>query len=445
MHDIQPAPPEPAARSSAPIPTATQVTKHEDELVPHPPRLAARAAIPAEVPRPAPEGAHVPTVAAVPALDSGAYQDILRALADNKRLAEWFTETVVGEVDRRAAEREVRRERQHTKVLAVLGLIGIAGFTGFTRSSVDTQVDTALASFVTGVLPEKIQTVVNTETDNTRAGIDESINGIRSEFRSAYSLVRLFNLVSMQGDTVEFTDDHRDNIMALMREIERTGAHRDRLEFPTFLEKTIDPFVSAELDERVDEIVDLFPLETRMTPGIVFTLVLHYGARLAGNVRFEGENLDRLQRRFELFEQAAHTFHIDELALPYRLLVEFERAGLQRSTRADAFLAAVGGLSEPRQIARVVRELGQLTHFAFRRFRETEQSHELARLSTGFLATYGAEVGEWLARPGVGQQFVELSRQFTPDDESELLLTLAAALDASGVPVDPIVEILDKE
>jgi hypothetical protein len=361
-------------------------------LVPQPPRLAVRAAKPSQAPPHAP----------IPNLDSGAYQEILTALADNKRLSEWFTATVVDEVDKRAVEREARRERHRAQIIAVLGLIGVAGATGLIRSSIDAQVDEQQAAFVRDILPDKIQTTVD---DRTADALEAEVGALRTQIRSEADFQQFSYLaVMLQGEQDGFSDDHRDKMMDLLGKISSTGVQRDRPEFPALLEKTIDIFASADLQDRVDKLVDLFPHETEMTRGIVFTLVSEYGSRLAArSALFASDSVADLERRFAQFEASAKSFHIEEQSLPYRMMIEFHRAGRMRSPATVALWSQAAELESPKAVAEVLLELVMLTDSANYRRRRNAESLALEELSKGLLDASPDSIVELLDLPGVAE------------------------------------------
>lgn len=340
-------------------------------------------------------------------------EGILRELAERKRLAEWFTASVTDEVDRRAIDREGRRERQQTKIFTILGLIGVAGATGFIRASISSEVQAQEEKFARETLPDKIRSEL-------QSSLDESTSELRDQIRTEADYQQFAYLVVMLQNEKGFTDDHRDNIMKLLRSISAAGTQAGRPEFPALLEKTIDPFASSGNDERVDEVVELFPLETRNTKGIVITLATHYGRRLAGHVLGPGPEHDSLETRFVTFEKAAKSFHVEEASLPYRILVESKEATDAAKDRTGLLIEEARGLRPTSSSAEVLLELIMVAdpnHY-WDRVTPTAEASELARASKHVLDEYEMTLAGFLQSPEVVDAMLKRAQRTRPISET---------------------------
>ncbi len=348
---------------------------------------------------------------------------VLREIASDKRVADWLTAAIADQADVRILERESRRHRQTLLVMSVIGLVGVGGLSALTSQLVGTAVQaaeervnehvdagiTASLATIEARLPEQFRTIVDTANDKLRS----SMRRTAQYQRLAYLLVLLDN--AEDG----FTDDHRDAILGILRELEADPEVRRDPDFAAFLEKIIDPFHSAGLDAHIDEITDMFLDECLHSRGIVITLVEHYGLRLAGQFAEAKTWLQTPVDRFERFEAAARGFHLDGDALLLRVLVEQRRGGLEVSKGQRSRVQAAGAFRDAGDAADFIMGLAKFHRWSdLTRAINAAQVQEAAR---SVVEQYAAEINLLLDRGDVQEALAKRIARYESSESGGLL------------------------
>lgn len=250
-------------------------------------------------------------------------------------LLDYVTLRAAEAADRRIAEREERRRRGLAIILSVASLVGVSVVVGVVDYKLDDMVrdqlkladeerDRELASFKADLddklnnFREQIGLLVNagvekagqkadtaiataqTEAQHqgeqyralvpqlqaqiegeTRVAISDKVDGLQQGLDREVAYFQLSNLARELDVADGFSDDERTTVLRLLRRVHKEGLE-GREDFPVLLERILDSFHAANQTAAVDEIASMFESLSLQSPGIIQTLINHYGQRAMG-------------------------------------------------------------------------------------------------------------------------------------------------------------------
>ena len=269
-------------------------------------------------------------------------------------------------------------------------VLGLFGFNDL-RKSLD---DSVAAKAVEGFrdLSESVTRVV---TDGVRQELGQlvqaSVLEVKTEAREDRDFYRFLAIGQEFGQLDDaFTNTQRDAAAEALRSISRVDRLVRTSAFEDALEKVIDAFIAAGLDEHVDEIDEILS-EDPSSEGVITSFVQHYGRRLLGVADDRDEA--PLLKRFERWASAAHKKNYGEFARPFDFVHRFRRTGRQGSLDQD--VSGVQAL-DPGEIHTFLKILSANSHVS----RITNSSHpdgsilRVVSAVTEFRRAYREELGQ---------------------------------------------------
>ncbi len=263
-------------------------------------------------------------------------------------------------------------------VVAIVGFWGVRSFSDLrTKVTEDVKEHFRNADLVRRVVEESIQAHITSD-------IDKRLNVVAKEL----AFYRLSNLASNLRAGTGFSNTERDAALASLEELRTETNIIKRKEFADVLEKIIDAFSAADLDCHIDTIEENLSDVIGETPGIVQTLIHHYGMRVLGDVEEDNDTVVR----FCKYVEACKRLRFNEWALPHKMVLEYRN-------KKDGWEARINGL---------LQDAEHLTDSEREFFRKTllrnSDINEICKVPTGktirfaqafqeFLAVYGDRIG----------------------------------------------------
>lgn len=227
-------------------------------------------------------------------------------------LVDYLVFRAAEETDKRITEREASRRQRVHFILAIVGLVGFGTLVTVANTLIETVVEAELVE-----------------------ATDELNESLRREL--AYQQL-VSSALTLRSSDVGFSVADRDQAQALLREIVGAPEMLRRPGLANIVEDILDAFVAADLRTHVDEIEGSYRPILMNFGGTVYTLLSHYGKRVVGSpLPVEDQDPEDLDR-FQLYAGVADQAGWPELAIFYRALVEFKRAGLSRTAVGEEIL-----------------------------------------------------------------------------------------------------------
>ena len=352
---------------------------------------------------------------------------VANVIASDEALTQYFVTHVSNMVNAELKRREEKRHRFWDRFIIVIGVIGFAGFSALlnltvknaVRDEVKTtseglkseftkQLDNGLDATeknVTANLQEKIGIIVKGETSDLRKDMDEQL---------AYQQLAYLVLRVEDPDTKSFSNQERDSIMDLMMVVSESERLRSRTDFVVLLEKVIDIFVSANIHEYILRLTETYQKETASQDGIVFSLAQHYGKFIVGHSRPVDEVDPRVIAEFDRMEAAANIHNVPEIILPYRLMIDFRRAGNRANEVTRDYLDSVNYYRLPSEKATFHRLLILNTDVSLIANYPTKELENLVSICNSFREAHYPEIAEQLQQPEVQEALVDYARSGSP-------------------------------
>jgi hypothetical protein len=230
---------------------------------------------------------------------------------------------------------EKKIEAQNQEILRMSGLgisiiLALAAFAGFrsfadfrARVTGDIKEDLRSSDLIKRIVEESIQA-------NITSDIDKRLSVVSKEL----SFYRLSNLASALRSGTGFSNTERDAALDSLRQLSNEMKITSRKEFADVLEKIIDAFNAADLDFYIDTIEEMLSGVIEETPGIVMTLIHHYGMRVLGDIEEDADTL----RRFHKYSEVCRKLRLYERALPYKMVLEYRNKKEGWENRIDSLI-----------------------------------------------------------------------------------------------------------
>lgn len=349
-------------------------------------------------------------------------------------------------VDERVRRREERRGKVLAIALAIISLVGLSGVFAFLQTSLaedlqqeinrlNTNLDSRMEKFENRVtsrlntqdekFERQVDFFVESVTDyselqeermkavvpqlegelreNATDVVDQRIASLVERQRQAeidLDLQKLATLSALIELKDRFSPAERDNAVILLKEV---GESRHSSEqFLLVLEKVIDSFHAAGLKADVDELEHTFRSSIRNSPGIVFTLLDHYGQRLVSS---PSSDEGTLNHRFDLYGQLAGRFNLEHLHLFWKALDDFADGGYERHEASNLAMRQLLYVSEEAQadfLARLFQYCNPLSWVRTVDFTATT----LAEATHLFSSVYSTEIEEIMSEVSQEQRFL---------------------------------------
>ncbi|QKD84026.1 hypothetical protein HPC62_19165 [Thermoleptolyngbya sichuanensis A183] len=239
----------------------------------------------------------------------------LEVRLSGKELYDALVSQTVSELDRLAREREALRWTIVSIITALLvGAITVAGVAGY--KDLQKKIYAQLKDEIN--INESIKAAIE---ENVRkvalSRIDEKVEQLNKEF----AFYKFSNLASDLSDKSRdsFSNAERDAVMEVVDIIKDSKEITSRPEFLASLEKVVDVFISADLDDYIDDLEGVLEAIIGRYPGIVYSLMNQYGMRVLGDT----EVSDATKARFFKYAYACKHHRIWEIALPWLMVYEF--------------------------------------------------------------------------------------------------------------------------
>jgi hypothetical protein len=156
-------------------------------------------------------------------------------------------------------------------------------------------------------------------------GIDEGGSVIYKKARLHYTQGRLEMLAREIDNKSSFSNAERDVLIELLEEVGNDKDERAKPAFAQMLEKVVDSFAGADLEQFIDDLDDRFRDVTARHLGVLQTMVIHYGARVVAATEID----PKLQERFGAYIIACAKNKVPEIILPYQMVNIFIVKGKQ--------------------------------------------------------------------------------------------------------------------
>lgn len=273
---------------------------------------------------------------------------------------------IVEEVEKRTSERETRRFR----LLYVL--VGLVSFIGV------------------GVLTQLVDFYA------TKA-VEQRLENAKKEYESAKVFAQLLSLATKLDVSDSFSNTDREAIMRLLGTAKDNKQLRSEPAFDALFEKIIDSFSASDNASYVSKIYDDFTVECLRIPGVVQTLIQHYGRQLAGLEDIHSDSAKREIRRFEEIYAVSNDMKLQGAGAFMSSLLKFRLADSKQSTDLRKLLSSYRELpsEQAKQFARFMKQFADPMRLAKRK---TPTNVRIAELTQSFVKTYADELAPILQR-----------------------------------------------
>lgn len=288
----------------------------------------------------------------------------------------------------RAEAREKRWRAILAGVLAVVALIGYSDLRTVTRNTVQTVVDDYFEM-------------------NRNILVGEAFGDVLQEIDSKIAFVQLSTLAAdIWKRKTGFTNAERDAANALLKEALLSETVTSKPQFTTTVYNLVASYAAADLEGYVDElesIVGSVGISDRNVAGVFLT---HYGLRVAGSVRMEEADKERMNRYADAVEQ--HKF--PELSTQWRMALAHRQAGGKRSPIVESLLENVSFFT-PEEQSKFFKLLEATSTLRGPQSQLTGKLVRAAELFQGIQERYRPEFAQLRERvdaaPGVGTDLSE--------------------------------------
>lgn len=228
---------------------------------------------------------------------------------------------IVKEVSRDVEKRVEQQNQENLKSTAFTasGILAILSFAGF-RTFLDFQ--KKLKSEVKSDIREEIEKYIASEFKDRLSVLAKEL-----------SYYRLLNLAGRIEAGRFFSDIERDAVLESLNQLSDEQSITSRAEFISALERIIDAFYVASLDLQIDAIEAMFLFVILKSPGIVLSLVNHYGSRVLGDIEEDADTVNR----FHKYVEACKSLRLYGRALPYIMVLEYQNKRQGWEKRIEAF------------------------------------------------------------------------------------------------------------
>lgn len=340
---------------------------------------------------------------------------VARIIASDEQLTKWFVSEVTEKVDARMVQRQAKRDKIWSIIFGLATLVGIGVVVTLSKSFITDAVDKASE--------KQRDLIIQALKDDIRQSLVDETKEIRNEIKQQgdyhqFSYMSLSLKFAQQG----FTNEERDTVMVLLESISSSRELRSKPGFRGLLENVIASFASANLHNHLEKLVSLFETETTGTPAITHTLVQHYGQELVGSPlppeRWKAEEV----ALFDKFETACRLHKIPEIALPYRLLIEFRRANNNATDLTRGLLHGVTFLNARDRVI-FHQSLITISETSFWMKRSTPQGAHISEVCKRFRADHRDEIVEQLSDQEVQEGLLEVATGLcsSPDQRNQAL------------------------
>lgn len=197
--------------------------------------------------------------------------------------------------------REEQRFKKVAVILSVVGIVGLGSLIWALKIIVKDEVTSQLEAFGDGINRDNIAFI--------EKSIDSQIGATKNRLYQEIAYQQLtYMALSLDMDDTGFTNEERDAILALIKQLTLNKEITNRKDFGVIIEKILDKFASANLVVFINEIDDILGERLLAHEGCTVTLVSHFGQHLVGDPDSE-KDLHRL----EAYAEAAHKVQISRI------------------------------------------------------------------------------------------------------------------------------------
>ena len=229
-------------------------------------------------------------------------------VVSNESLVEYVIERSTSKVAQQVLEREERRHRNWTIVVAILGVVGVAGI----AAAINGLINRALTSEATEQIIENI----------SRTQLDKVIGELRHQIGLQDSYQQLTYLAFSLDFKDGFTRQERDTVLALLEEVSEEESVLQRPEFALILEKLVLSFASADQLHHANDILDLYRKYILDRRDIAIYLVDLFGRHLLHSRISNLDTSGHLNSVFLDLEVSSEANDFQEVLKPWRLALE---------------------------------------------------------------------------------------------------------------------------
>ena len=292
-------------------------------------------------------------------------------------LLEYVVSGATNRINNLIRSREEQRFKKIAIVLSVVGIIGLGSIIWSLKILVKDEVTGQLEAFRDGIKRENsvvIEKSINSQIGETKHRLYQEI---------AYQQLTYMALSLDMKDT-GFSNEERDAVVALIKQLAPNREITNRKEFGVILEKIIDTFASANLIVFINEIDDILGERLLAHRGCTITLVSHFGQHLVGDPD-SANDLHRL----EAYAEAAHKFKFPELATLWQLLYKFKAGDLKACPPVDEYIRYGMNLQQEEDRERFMQSIHTYSDTAnWQRGEPSPQGKEIERVVNELIAQY---------------------------------------------------------
>ncbi len=263
---------------------------------------------------------------------------VLAVQLEGSELYKSIVEQVSSRIDQESRKRE--SDRWTFIAITIPVLFAIIAFFGL-RSISD--IRRRLADEILEMIQNSERTKYLIE-DSVKRNITTDVERKLGSVSEELSFIRLTNIAESisDGSRTGFKPAEKESIVATLDQIKGNIGIVGRPEFSLTLEKIIDVFAAADLDDRVDSIINSLRAVTLQSNGICQTLIQHYGMRLLGDVSVAEETI----RNFNDIANACKIHKIYEMVLPFQIVHEHSKKDQGYAERINGYLKDVETLND---------------------------------------------------------------------------------------------------
>jgi len=298
-------------------------------------------------------------------------------------------------------QRYSRQSAENRWIAIILGLIVIgtvSAITYFTVQIIAIRQETKIATAVSEAL--KASEINNAAITNEavqgavdralREKFDAKTSGLVARLEAMLTFQRLLALTTQLELKDSFSDDDREQVLAILSKIKQGGHPIDRPGFDRTLTKIVDSFTSAYQVASVDKLDDMFRSDLARLKDVPRWMTNHFGRVLVTSQQFNDPSSKRWER-LRFYSDVTKQNRNPEISLLWNLLSQFVIGYERKSPELDTLVSQIGNLNQKdREIfMRALLDEGTASE------REPPDMRRLAKIVTKFITLYKQELASF--------------------------------------------------
>jgi hypothetical protein len=302
-----------------------------------------------------------------------------------EKLIDYISAESARKAEANLQERADRQTKLLSIILSLFAFLGLGGVFGIVKYAAEAEARKAIETQVPAVVESR-----------ARALVDEQIKGIRTQLQDELLLsnfkVTVDALNAEAAEDKGFSESTRDDVMSHFREVAVKPDLVSRAQFKTAVRNIVKHFWGANQGDQLDEIHSMASKTTLADTSCVVDMVMHYGRTVVGSP-YTIESLKEQKAILDKYLTAAGSLKYPELALFWRILLEFKAQQCQRTKLVDQLVLRSRDL-DPKDEANFYKLITQTSDAKSMANQPTQEILEMARVVNEFRRLYSKELDE---------------------------------------------------